>query len=181
MAPLLDRVPAPMFNWMTEMPFPDMQALFDPLLPKGLQWYWKGDFVKSLPDDAIGTHIAHMAAAPSDLSLMHLYPIDGAVRRVRPDATAWSARDATWSMVIAGIDPDPNKGPDLTRWARQYWKAVHPFNLEGAYINFMMQDEGASRVQATYGANYERLTAVKRRYDPENLFRVNQNIPPAGT
>ncbi len=82
-------------------------------------------------------------------------------------------------MVIAGIDPDPAKAPDLKRWARHYWEAVHPFNLEGAYVNFMMPDEGAARVQATYGANYERLAAVKRRYDPENLFRVNQNIPPA--
>jgi FAD/FMN-containing dehydrogenase len=82
-------------------------------------------------------------------------------------------------MVIAGIDPDPGKASDLKRWGRQYWEAVHPFNLEGAYVNFMMPDEGASRVQASYGANYERLAAVKHRYDPENLFRVNQNIPPA--
>jgi FAD/FMN-containing dehydrogenase len=82
-------------------------------------------------------------------------------------------------MVIAGIDPDPGKASDLKHWGRQYWEAVHPFNLEGAYVNFMMSDEGPSRVQATYGANYERLAAVKRRYDPENLFRVNQNIPPA--
>ena len=109
MAPLLEAVPPPIFNWMGAMPFPAMQALFDPFFPKGLQWYWKGDFVKSLPDEAIDTHIAQAAKAPSELSLMHLYPIDGAVRRVAKDATAWSARDATWSMVIAGIDADPNR------------------------------------------------------------------------
>ena len=118
-------------GWAT-MPFPAMQALFDPFFPKGLQWYWKGDFVKSLPDEAIDTHIAQAAKAPSELSLMHLYPIDGAVRRVAKDATAWSARDATWSMVIAGIDADPNQADALKTWGRAYWKAVHPFNLDGA-------------------------------------------------
>ena len=148
------------------MPFPAMQALFDPFFPKGLQWYWKGDFVKSLPDEAIDTHIAQAAKAPSELSLMHLYPIDGAVRRVPKDATAWSRRDATWSMVIAGIDADPKQAEALKTWGRAYWKAVHPFNLEGAYVNFMMDDEAQGRVQATYGENYARLASVKAQYDP---------------
>jgi FAD/FMN-containing dehydrogenase len=179
MAPLVESVPAPIFNWMGEMPFPAIQALFDPFFPKGLQWYWKGDFVKSLPDEAIETHIAQAAQAPSELSLMHLYPIDGAVHRVPKDATAWSAREATWSMVIAGIDRDPGSAEALKTWGRAYWKAVHPFNLEGAYVNFMMDDEAEGRVQATYGANYKRLASVKAKYDPANLFRVNQNIVPA--
>ena len=143
------------------MPFPAMQALFDPFFPKGLQWYWKGDFVKSLPDEAIDTHIAQAAKAPSELSLMHLYPIDGAVHRVPKDATAWNTRDATWSMVIAGIDADPKQADALKTWGRAYWKAVHPFNLEGAYVNFMMDDEAQGRVQATYGDNYPRLASVK--------------------
>lgn len=179
LAPLLDAVPAPIFNWMTTMPFPAMQALFDPLLPKGLQWYWKGDFVKSLPDEAIDIHIAQAAAAPSELSLVHLYPIDGAVRRVAQGATAWTARDASFSMVIAAIDPDPSKADALKAWGRGYWKAVHPYNMEGAYVNFMMDDEANGRLQATYGDNYARLAMVKRQYDPANLFRVNQNIEPA--
>ena len=113
MARLLKSVPPPIFNWMGAMPFPAMQALFDPFFPKGLQWYWKGDFVKSLPDEAIDTHIAQAAKAPSELSLMHLYPIDGAVRRVPKDATAWNTRDATWSMVIAGVDADPKQADAL--------------------------------------------------------------------
>ncbi|CDX14415.1 FAD linked oxidase [Mesorhizobium sp. SOD10] len=179
MAPLLDNLPPPIFNWMGMMPFPALQAMFDPLLPKGLQWYWKGDFVRSLPDEAIATHIAQAAEAPSELSLMHLYPIDGAVRRVGKDETAWNARDATWSMVIAGIDPDPGKAADLTKWAKNYWASIHPHNGEGGYVNFMMDDEGEARVQASYGANYERLSQVKRIYDPFNVFRVNQNIKPA--
>ena len=179
MARLLDVVPPPIFNWMGEMPFPAINALFDPLFPKGLQWYWKGDFVKALTDEAIDTHIAQAATAPSELALMHLYPIDGAVRRVSKDATPWVARDATFSMVIAAIDPDPTKADDLKAWGRKYWKAIHPFNMDGGYVNFMMDDEGAPRLQATYGANYARLAMVKGRYDPGNLFRVNQNIEPA--
>lgn len=179
MAPLLKSVPAPIFNWMSALPFPAMQALFDPLFRKGLQWYWKGDFVRSLPDAAIDAHIAQAAKAPSELSLMHLYPIDGAVRRVAKDATAWPTREATWSMVIAGIDPEPRKAEALKAWGREYWKAVHPFNLEGGYINFMMDDETDGRVRATFGENYSRLARTKAKYDPKNLFRVNQNIVPA--
>jgi hypothetical protein len=179
MAPLLGALPPPAFNWMGPMPFPAIQSLFDPFFPKGLQWYWKGDFVKSLPDEAIETHIAQAAKAPSDLSLMHLYPIDGAVRRVPKDATAWRVRDASWSMVIAAIDTDPKKAESLKAWGRAYWKAVHPYNLGGGYINFMMDDEAEGRLEATFGENYKRLTAVKAHYDPKNLFRVNQNIEPA--
>jgi hypothetical protein len=179
LAPLLGALPPPLFNWMNTMPFPSMQALFDPLFPKGLQWYWKGDFVKSLPDEAIDTHIAQAAKAPTPLSLMHLYPIDGAVRRVAKDATPWQARDATWSMVIAGIDPNPKGADALKSWGRTYWKAVHPFNLAGGYVNFMMDDEAEDRIATTYGENYKRLASIKATYDPQNLFRVNQNIQPA--
>jgi FAD/FMN-containing dehydrogenase len=180
MGQLLEGLPAPIFNWMGEMPYPAMQALFDPFFPKGLQWYWKADFVKSLPDEAIDTHIAQSARAPSELSLTHLYPIDGAVHRVPKDATAWSTRDAMWSMVIAGIDANPNQAEALKSWGREYWRAIHPFNLEGAYVNFMFDDEVQGRVQATYGENYARLASVKAKYDPGNVFRVNQNIAPAG-
>ena len=179
MKPLRDKLPTPLFDWMGEMPFTAMQGLFDPFFPKGLQWYWKGDFVKELPDAAIDAHIASIAKAPSALCLMHLYPIDGAVHRVKPGDTAWSARDAKFSMVIAAIDSDPAKAGDLRNWGRAYWEAVHPYNLGGVYVNFMMDDEADGRIQASYGANYQRLTHVKRKYDPNNVFRVNQNIKPA--
>lgn len=179
LAPLLQAVPPPLFNWMSEMPFPAMNALFDPFFPKGLQWYWKGDFVQALPDEAIDTHVAQAAQAPSELSLMHLYPIDGAVHGIAKDATPWSARDARWSMVIAGISADPGQAEALKRWGRAYWEAVHPYNMAGAYVNFMMDDEAQGRVQATYGDNYQRLAQIKATYDPTNFFRVNQNIPPA--
>lgn len=172
-------LPKPLIDWAGPIAYPALQSMFDALNPPGMQWYWKGDFVKALPDAAIEAHVAHAAKAPSYFSLMHLYPIDGAVRRVGKTDTAWSARDATWSMVIAGIDPDPTKANELKRWATDYWAAVHPFNLEGAYPNFMMADEGEGRVKAAYGANYVRLGALKAKYDPSNLFRINQNIRPA--
>jgi FAD/FMN-containing dehydrogenase len=177
LAPILETVPAPIFNWMSEMPFPAIQGLFDPFFPKGLQWYWRGDFVNELPDEAIDAHIAQAARAPSELSLMHLYPIDGAVHRVGKEETAFSYRESRWSMVIAGIDPDPaNKGA-VSAWAKEYWETLHPYSAGGAYVNFLME-EGQERVQATYRDNYDRLVAIKNEYDPTNLFRVNQNIRP---
>ena len=99
-------------------------------------------------------------------------------RRGKGDS-AWNARDVTWSMVIAGIDPDPAMAPALKKWATDYWQAVHPFDLGGAYPNFMMDDEGEERIQASYGDNYARLAALKAKFDPANLFHVNQNIRPA--
>jgi FAD/FMN-containing dehydrogenase len=179
LAPLLDALPAPLFNWMGMMPYPAVQSMFDGLYPKGMQWYWRGDFVKTLPDAAIDAHLAQAAQTPTELSLMHLYPVDGAVHRVASGDTAWNCRDAAWSMVIAGIDPNPQKAGPVTRWTKAYWDAVHPYDLGGAYPNFMMDDEGDARLKATYGENYPRLAAVKGKYDPANLFRVNQNIAPA--
>ena len=176
MASLLEKLPAPLFNWMGEMPWTAINSLFDPFFPKGLQWYWKGDFVKTLSDEAIDVHIANALKAPTPFCLMHLYPIDGAVRRVAKDATPWAARDASWSMVIAGISPDPKDAAALRTWGRTYWEAIHPFNLQGAYVNFMDADEADNRVQLSYGDNYKRLAAIKAKYDPNNLFRVNQNI-----
>jgi FAD/FMN-containing dehydrogenase len=176
--PIRNDLPAPIFDHMGAMPYPMLQSLFDPLLPKGMQWYWKGAYVNDLPDGAIDAHLAQAAKAPSELSLMHLYPIDGAVHRVGEQDTAWSTRDATWSMVIAGIDPDPAHAGEIKAWAKAYWEAVHPFAAQGAYINFMME-EGEDRIKATYRDNYHLLQKIKTKYDPDNLFRVNQNIRPS--
>ena len=167
LAPLLDKLPPPIFNWMGEMPFPAINALFDPFFPKGLQWYWKGDFVKSLSDEAIDAHIAEAAKAPTELCLMHLYPIDGAVKRVARDATPWGARDASFSMVIAGISPEPRDAEALKSWGRAYWKAVHPFNMGGGYVNFMFDDEADGRVQAAYGDNYRATDSSEEEVRPE--------------
>ena len=175
--PIYRDTPAPIFDFMGPMPFTAIQGLFDPLLPAGLQWYWKGDFVKELSDAAIEVHLEQAANAPTPLSLMHLYPIDGAVHRFGPADTAWNCRDATWSMVIAGIDPNPANADAIKTWARAYWEALRPHTMGGGYVNFMME-EGDDRIKATYGENFERLVAIKNEYDPANLFRVNQNIPP---
>jgi len=177
-APVRKELPPAIVDWVGPMPFPALQSLFDPLMPKGMQWYWKGAYVKELTDKAIDMHLEWIGKAPSELSLMHLYPIDGAVHRVGKDETPWNCRDGTWSMVIAAIDPDPAKAAHLKRWGRAYWEAVNPFTMGGGYVNFMMGDEGDARISATYGGNFERLTTVKRKYDPNNLFRVNQNIRP---
>lgn len=159
------------------IPHPALQSMFDGLYPAGMQWYWKADFVRTLPDEAIEQHLKYAATLPTLQSTMHLYPINGAASRVKRGATAWWHRDATWTEVIVGVDPNPAKKEEVTAWAREYWNALHPYSMGGAYINFMME-EGDERIRATYGKNYKRLAKIKKRYDPTNLFRVNQNIKP---
>jgi hypothetical protein len=170
-------LPTPLFDWCGPLPYTALQTMFDPFYPKGLQWYWKGDFVKTMPDEAIAIHV-ECAKKGNVFSAMHLYPIDKAVHSRRKDETAWSTRDATWSMVIVGIDPDPDNAGTIKSWARDYWNAVHRFDLPGAYPNFMMDDEGDQRVRASFGQNYERLAELKRKFDPANVFHVNHNIKP---
>lgn len=167
----------PLFDHVGPMPFPALQSLFDPLLPPGMQWYWKADFVKTIPQEAVKLNVKHGSAIPTLLSTMHLYPINGAAQRVGASETAWAYRDATWAQVICGIDSDPANNDRITRWARDYWEDLHPYSAGAAYVNFMME-EGQDRIQATYGENYPRLAAIKSKYDPENFFRVNQNIRP---
>ncbi len=173
------RFPAPAFEHVGPVPFPALQTVFDAVYPPGLQWYWKADFVNTLSDEAIGLHAEHGGALPTPLSTMHLYPVNGAAQRVEPGETAWSYREATWAEVIVGVDPDPANDDRLKRWANAYWDALHPHSAGGAYVNFMMHDEGQDRIRATYRDNYDRLVAVKTKYDPANFFRVNQNIRPA--
>ena len=168
---------SPVFEHVGPMPYPVLQGLFDGLYPPGLQWYWKGDFFRELSDDAIKLHVQHGAKLPTPLSTMHLYPVDGAVHRVAGDDTAFSFRDSRWSQVIVGVDPDPANNERIAAWARGYWNALHPYSAGGAYVNFMME-EGQERVMATYQDNYMRLVEIKKKYDPENLFRINQNINP---
>lgn len=173
------QLPKPIIDWCGPIPYPALQSMFDPFYPKGMQWYWKGDFVKTLPDAAIAAHIEH-ATNGNEFSCMHLYPIDGKVHRKQRDETAWSTRDATWSMVIVGVHPDASEAASIKNWATTYWQTVHPHNLAGAYPNFMMADEGEARVKASFGDNYPRLAALKQKFDPGNLFQVNHNIRPAG-
>jgi FAD/FMN-containing dehydrogenase len=169
----------PALDLVGPLPQPALQSMFDGLYPPGLQWYWRADFVNQLSDDAIAEHVRFGKALPSMHSTMHLYPINGAASRVGKHDTAWNYRDATWAQVMVGVDPDPANKEKITSWAKSYFDALHPHSAGGAYVNFMM-DEGEDRVKATYGDNYERLVAIKNKYDPQNLFRVNQNIRPTG-
>lgn len=159
------------------VPFPAINAAFDGLFPKGLRQYWKGNYVKELTDEAIAVHVEHGPKAPTASSTMHLYPIDGAPHRVAPDATAFGHRDANWSMVILSAWDDPAADAANVQWVRDYSAAISPHSQEGGYVNFMAADDD-TRVPANYGANYERLAEIKRKYDPDNVLRVNQNIKP---
>ncbi len=170
---------SPAFDGIGEAPYPGVQQAFDALYPAGLQWYWRGDFFRTITDAAVAAHVEHSEALPTMHSTMHIYPIDGAVNRVPRDATAWAYRDATFSQVIVGVDPDPANAATIKQWAIDYWEATHPYSAGGAYVNFMMDDEGQDRIRATYGPNYDRLTQVKAEYDPDNTFHINQNIRPA--
>ena len=170
----------PLLDHQEEMPLPAVNSMFDGLYPPGLQWYWRADFVKELSDDAIQRHAEYGAALPTMHSTMHLYAIDGAAHRVGKNETAFSYRDANWAEVIVGVDPDPANAPRITQWCKDYFDALHPHSAGGAYVNFMME-EGQERVRTSYRDNYDRLVAIKSRYDPKNLFRVNQNLRPAVT
>jgi FAD/FMN-containing dehydrogenase len=178
MAPLLEATPEPILHGVQEMPLPALQGAFDPVYPAGDQWYWRADFVKEIPDAAVEAHAEFGAAMPTWQSTMHLYPIDGAAHDVSSSDTAWAYRDAQWGSVFAGVDKDPANADAIRQWTVDYFEALHPYSAGGAYVNMMM-DEGQERVKASYGGNYDRLTQVKAKYDPTNLFRVNQNIEPA--
>ncbi|MBD0741011.1 FAD-binding oxidoreductase [Streptomyces sp. CBMA152] len=169
----------PTFHFTAPMPYPTVQSMFDELIPKGLQWYWRGDFFDRITDASIDVHAKYAEGIPTGLSTMHLYPVDGAAHRVRAGDTAWGYRDAVWSGVIGGIDPDPANAETVRQWCVDYWEELHPHSMGGAYVNFIGAGEGADRVKATYRDQYERLAAVKGTYDPRNLFHANQNIEPA--
>jgi hypothetical protein len=178
MAPLLDAVPEPLMHGVAPMPHAMLQGAFDGLYPPGDQWYWRADFVNEIPDEAVALHARFGSSIPTMKSTMHMYPIDGAPHDVDAADTAWGYRDATWGSVFAGVDPDPASVPVIRSWCVDYFEALHPYSAGGAYVNMMM-DEGQERVRASYRGNYDRLARVKAEYDPDNTFRVNQNIAPA--
>jgi len=172
----------PVFEHVGPIPFPMLQSAFDALVPPGLQNYWKADFVKDLTDEVIEAHVKYGPDVPTIHTALHIYPVSGAAHRVGRDDTAFSYREAGFTHVIAALYPDPADTPKNREWVRRYWEALHPYSAGGAYVNFLMdeKDEGPDRIEASYRDNYGRLAALKKKYDPTNLFRVNQNIKPAG-
>ena len=176
-APLRDAAPV-VAEAVGPMPYPAINSAFDALVPPGLQHYWKAVFAKDLSEEAISVHAKHGPKIPVVNSTMHIYPINGAVHDVAPDATAFGHRDAKYATVIAGMWPNPAQNEANTRWVKEYYRALAPHAEEGGYINFAAGDD-ANRVQANFGRNYARLRKVKAKYDRKNTFRHNQNIAPA--
>jgi FAD/FMN-containing dehydrogenase len=170
--------PKPAIDLVGPLPFPMLQSLFDGLYPPGLQWYWKADFFREISDETIALHVEHASKLPTMLSTVHLYPINGAAHRPSSSDTAFSFRDASFAEVIVGVDPDPANNSRMIEWARDYWSALHPHSAGGAYVNMIM-NEGQDMIKAAYRDNYPRLAQIKAKYDPTNLFSVNQNIKPA--
>ena len=167
----------PAIDFAGPIPFPALQSLFDALYPAGLQWYWKADFFNQYSDEAINLHVKYGSQLPTMHSTMHIYPINGAAGRVGANDTAWAYRDANFSQVVVGVDPDPANNARMIAWAKDYWLALHPYSAGGGYLNMMM-DEGEEPVKAAYRDNYARLSKIKAAVDPENFFHVNQNIKP---
>jgi FAD/FMN-containing dehydrogenase len=167
----------PVLDGVSVLPLPGWNTAFDGLYPAGDQWYWRGDFIKEIPDAAVAVHAEYGRKLPTWKSTMHLYPIDGAAARVGNDETAWGYRDAKWSQVTAGVDPDPANAKAISEWTRSYSDAIKPSSMGGGYLNFHMEEP--DRVRGMYGPNYDRLARIKAEYDPQNIFSVNQNIKPA--
>jgi FAD/FMN-containing dehydrogenase len=162
------------------MPYPALNSAFDALVPPGLQHYWKANFNTELTDEAIEAHLVHGPKIPVVNSTVHIYPINGACHRVAGDSTAFAYRDANFATVIAGMWPDPADNEANIAWVKDYYAATAPHSEDGGYINFMSDDD-QGRIRDNYRGNYDRLVEVKRKYDPDNLFHVNQNIAPGGT
>ena len=160
------------------IPYPALNSMFDDLVPKGLHHYWKADFVTDLSDEAIEVHARYGPDVPNVQSLVHIYPLNGAVHDVASDATAFAQRDVRFVHIIAGMDADGANLPARKAWVQEYWRALHPLSAGSAYVNFLM-NEGEERIRATYGDNYERLTDIKAEWDPGNVLHMTQNIPPA--
>ncbi len=175
--PLRDFGP-PLLALNHPMPYPVLQSLFDGLLPPGLHHYWKADFVRDLTDEAIAQHAKFGPRIPTVNSAMHIYALDGAVQDAGPNDTAFAYRDVKFVHIIAAVTPDPASLPDYREWVRDYWAALSPHSAGGSYVNFLM-DEGEERIASSYAGNHARLAAIKAKYDPHNVFCVNQNIKPA--
>jgi FAD/FMN-containing dehydrogenase len=175
--PFLDVAPVA-GSMVAVLPYPALNSAFDALHPKGVQEYWKADYLPELSDDAIGAYIEYGSRIPATETAVHIYPIDGAVQRVDPSATAFVNRNMKFAPVIAGMWSDRADNDANIRWVREFAEALRPYGAPGGYINFMDGDD-QGRIAENYGENYARLAAIKAKYDPQNLFHVNQNIKPA--
>jgi FAD/FMN-containing dehydrogenase len=155
----------------------ELQKAGDASFPRGHRFYWKAQFLRALTPAAINALIDGFRSVPSTRSFFVFQQVGGAIARVPPDATAYANREAAYDSFPVSIWNDPTADEANIAWARAMYAALKPFAMEGVYVN-NLGDEGADRVKAAYGVNYDRLVALKRKYDPDNLFRLNQNIRP---
>ena len=172
----------PVADQIQPIAYMDHRALFDAYYPSGLRHYWKSSFLAELTDEAIDTIVRHFAQVRCPLPSVALEALGGAVARVGRDETAFDHRDAPFNVIITASWTDPAEDAIHRAWARELWQALQPYSTGGVYVNYLgaEKDEGRDRVQAAYGTKYDRLAVIKRNYDPDNLFRFNQNIRPGG-
>jgi FAD/FMN-containing dehydrogenase len=173
----------PLADQIGPMAYTTLQHMLVDGFPPGLQNYWKSNFLRDLSNDAIAVIVDGFTTAPAPTSAVAIEYIGGAVRRVDENATAFNHRHSPYNLLIVGIWPDPANNDANIRWVREFWQAAQPFSSGGVYVNYLGQtaDEGTERIKEAYGvAKYERLLALKKKYDPTNLFRLNQNINPLG-
>lgn len=170
----------PIVDMIGPKPYTALNSMFDTSSPRGRQYYWKSEYLPGLSEAAIDTAIAYAATFSSPLSSTLIFQLGGAISRKDATSTAASHREAAYVVNIQSSWVDPAEAPQHTQWTRDFWTAMRPFSTGGVYVNFLGEDEAKDhdRVRAAYGANYERLVALKNKYDPTNLFRVNQNIKP---
>jgi hypothetical protein len=168
----------PLADLISHMPYAAVQRTFDPTAPPGLLNYWKSSFVPVLSTEATDAMVAAYAAVPSSLSSVIVEHLGGAVSRVGERDTAFSHRRMSYAITAASLWRDASESEKNIGWTRRLWEAISAPATDAVYANYLSHDEGEGRVRAAYGANYERLVAVKNNYDPTNLFRVNQNIKP---
>jgi FAD/FMN-containing dehydrogenase len=168
----------PVADQVGVLPYPALQSMLDEGFPSGMQVYWRSDFLSGLPDEAIEALCEQFASVTSPLSALLIEQFGGAVARVPAEETAFAHRDGLFNLAVIARWTDPTPGDAHTEWARRSSAAMRPFATGGVYVNYLSA-EGDDRVRAAYGpSKYDRLVALKRRYDPTNLFRMNQNIPP---
>ncbi|TMA10812.1 MAG: FAD-binding oxidoreductase [Deltaproteobacteria bacterium] len=168
----------PLADVIAPTPFTAWQTVLDPLLTPGMRNYWKSHDFRELSDGLIDVFVDHARRIPDPQTEIAFAQLGGAVSRVPLEATAYTHRDAQFVLNVHGRWEDPAKDAKCIGWARELFRAAAPFATGGVYVNFLTQDE-PDRVRAAYGANYDRLVGLKKKYDPENLFRVNQNIRPS--
>ncbi|MDT8305159.1 MAG: FAD-binding oxidoreductase [Anaerolineae bacterium] len=170
----------PLLNYGGVMPYVEAQQIFDPDYPDGMRYYWKSLNLMQLDENAIARMVEHARRMPSDLSTVDLWSIGGAIRRYGPDHSPYAGRSAAFLLNPEANWVEPEDDIANVSWVRNFIAAMEPFSDGGRYLNFAgFQEEGDVMMQKSFGANYARLAALKAKYDPSNLFSLNQNIKPA--